>query len=93
MAEENKKIKIRKYISNLEEVKKKIKETKFPKEFRLSESDLITDLDMFFDAHIEIITTNKLIRFHRPYYNRLKKVLDSVNIEMKIKEIEESGYE
>jgi hypothetical protein len=81
--------KVRKYISNLEEVRKKIKEAKFPKEFRLSDSELITDLDMFFETHIQIIDTRKLIGFHRPYYNRLKKVLDSVGIEIKIEEIEE----
>ena len=88
-----KKEKIRKYISNIEEIKAKIKEVDFPKEFRLSDSELITDLDMFFDTHIQTINTRKLILFHRPYYDRLKKVLDSVNIEMKIREIEESGYE
>jgi hypothetical protein len=75
-----------KYISNIEEIKEKLKKAKLPKEFVLSGSETITDVPAFIEANLTIVSVDKLIRFHRPYYTRLKKVLDTLKIEIIIKE-------
>jgi len=75
-----------KYVSNIEEIKIKLLKAKIPKTFSLSKSELITDVRKFIDVNLSIIDTNELVMFHRPYYNRLKTVLDKLKIKIKIEE-------
>lgn len=90
MGREWKKI-IIKTVDNLDEIRSEVKKAKLPKEFVLSGSETIVDMDSFIETHLAVLGTKKLIRLHRPYHDRLKKVLDTVNIKIKIKE--EERYE
>lgn len=75
-----------KYISNIEEIREQVKKAKLPKEFVLSDCEKITDVGLFIENHLNFIDVPKLKRPHRPYYNRLKKVLDTLDIKIEIKE-------
>lgn len=77
-----------KYVGNLEEIRKKVKKAKLPKEFVLSDCAKITDVKQFIDSHLSMLDVPKLVFRHRPYYERLKQVLDTLNIKIEIKEKE-----
>lgn len=85
-------IKIRKYISNLKELKNLVEKTDFPDQFRLSECEVITDINQFINAHMNYLEVRRLTRTQRPYYERLKKLFDTVGLKMHIKEIEETVW-
>jgi len=74
-----------KYISNIEEIREKVKKTKLPKEFVLSGCEIITDVPKFIETQLSSLQTDKLKRLHRPYYERFKMFLDSIGIEIIIK--------
>jgi len=75
-----------KYVGNLEEIRKQVKKAKLPKEFRLNQCSLITDVPKFIESNLTILDVPKLTRTHRPYYERLKQVLDTLDIKIEIKE-------
>lgn len=71
-------------ISNIDEIKEKLKDRKLPKKFSISKSEVITDMDKFLDSHLTILNVDKLINRHRPYINRLRKVLTKLKIKIVI---------
>ena len=78
-----------KYISNIEEVREKVEKKKLPKSFILSESEKIIDVGIFIESHLTILSVKKLTRIHRPYFDRLKKVLDKLKIKITVDEKED----
>lgn len=78
--------KTRKYISNFDEIRENVKKVNLPKEFKLSVSETITDVPIFIESHLKYLETDKLVGFHRPYYTRLKKVLNTLKIKIIITE-------
>lgn len=77
---------MKKSISNIQEIKDSVSKLKLPEQFKLSDAEIINDVGMFINNSLSLLSTDKLTRFHRPYYDRLKKVLDSFKIEIKIQE-------
>jgi hypothetical protein len=75
-----------KSIANIQEIKDSLSNIKLPEQFKLSESEVITNLDLFINTNLSILSTNDLTSFHRPYYFRLKKVLDTFKINIVIEE-------
>lgn len=73
-----------KYIGNIDNIKKEVKKAKLPKEFVLSDCAKITNVKQFIDSHLIILDVPKLVFRHRPYYERLKQVLDTLDIQIEI---------
>jgi len=73
------------YIENLEGVKAKIKEADIPETFTLRKAEVITNVEKFIDSHLTRISIKELTRIHKPYFNRLDKVLKSLGIVMIVK--------
>jgi len=77
---------MKKYVSNISEIKEQLKKTELPEQFQLSVSETIFDVPKFIDNSLILLSADKLTRFHRPYYDRLKKVLNTFKIEIIISE-------
>lgn len=77
---------MKKYVENISEIKEQLKQIKLPQQFQLSASETIFDVPKFIDNSLILLSTNKLTRFHRPYYDRLKRVLNTFKIEIIISE-------
>jgi len=69
-----------KYISNIPEIREKLKTKELPEAFTLSIAEEIIDVAKFIDSNLSILSVDKLKRIHRPYFDRLKKVLDTLKI-------------
>lgn len=77
---------MKKSISNFEEIKKQLKTKDLSEPFQLSEAETINNLPKFIDESLKTLNTDKLTRFHRPYFDRLVKVFKTLGIEIKIVE-------
>ena len=73
-------------IKNLEDIKKKIIKVDLPKSFNISDSETITDVQKFVDVSLELLSADKLSRFHRPYFDRFAKLLTKLEIKIELDE-------
>lgn len=75
-----------KHITNIPEVLKQVKDANIPKEYNLSEFEIIKDTHVFITQHLNRIDVPKLTRFHRPYFDRLNRLLKTFNITLIVEE-------
>lgn len=79
-----------KRITNIEEIREKVINYKnLPENFRISSSEVVCDAVKFTESHLLHLDTKKLFRKHRAYYDRLKVLLDELEIEIKIEETDD----
>jgi hypothetical protein len=60
-------------------IRKKLSETKLPKEFMLEDWVTVIDVNKFFDSHLSVVL-NSTTDVSKPYSERLKKGLSIVGI-------------
>lgn len=77
-------------ITNIESIRKEIKKKKLPETFRLSRCAVIFDVEKFLESHLTFLDTERLMKTkHTLYYDRLKILLDTLDINIIIEEKDE----